>query len=149
MAFQRTSMNSRPSPFQKLVSFVPLAAYLMLALTFFVESVNRQIVAQLTATADPLVPRAEGQRSMVQLFTNYRFVHFFGCSSEFPFRPSSGCQGRWERVLFEINFSENAAVQFDTASVYLAKTDNYSGTTPEPLGNHPLAVRPAPQAQHA
>jgi hypothetical protein len=42
--------------------------------------------------------------------------------------------GPWAAVVFEADFSQNAGQQFDgTASIYLANTDIYFGTSPEPV----------------
>jgi len=129
-------MKPRPSPLQKFVSFAPLAACLILTATLFAQSTNRQIGTQLTATADPLVPRPDKKPCVVQLFKNYQFAHFSDSAQTFAFTPPAGCPGPWEKVVFEINFSENAGRQFDrTASLYLANTNIYFGTTPEPLAN--------------
>jgi len=129
-------MNPRPSPFQRFVFFTPLAACLILTATLFAQSTNRQIGTQLTATADPLVPRPDGRPCVVQLFNNFQFAHFSDSAQTFAFTPPAACPGPWEKVVFEIDFSENAGVQFDrTASLYLANTNIYFGTTPEPLAN--------------
>ena len=48
--------------------------------------------------------------------------------------PPANCVGPWKKVVFEADFSENGGIQFDrTASVYVANTNLYFGTTPEPL----------------
>ena len=95
---------------------------------------NRQIGTQFEVTADPLVPRPEGQPCVVQLFAGYTFAHFSDSTQTFPFAPPANCPGPWKKVVFDIDFSENGGVQFDrTASVYLGNANVYFGTTPEPL----------------
>jgi Peptide N-acetyl-beta-D-glucosaminyl asparaginase amidase A len=98
------------------------------------QSTNRQIGTQYEATADPLVPRPNEQPCVVPLFSNYQFAFFSTSVQTFQFTPPTDCSGPWEKVVLEVNFSENGGIQFDrTASMYLANTDIYFGTTPEPL----------------
>jgi hypothetical protein len=98
------------------------------------QSTNRQIGTQYTVTADPVVPRPHQKPCVVQLFSNYQFALFSETTQTFNFTPPADCPGPWQKVVFEINFSENAGFQFDrTASVYLGNTNVYFGTTPEPL----------------
>jgi hypothetical protein len=100
------------------------------------QSTNRQIGTQYTATADPVVSRPHTRPCVVQLFSGYTFAFFSNSVQTFSFMPPAACPGPWSKVVFEANFSENAGVQFDrTASMYIANTDIYFGTTPEPLSN--------------
>lgn len=97
------------------------------------QSTHRTIGAQTTVTADPLVPRAPEKPCIVPLFTNFQFAFFSQTAQTFAFAPPS-CSGPWEKVVLDVDFSENAGRQFDrTASLYIANTDLYFGTTPEPL----------------
>jgi hypothetical protein len=119
---------------QKLPFVVLLAAFLISAASLLAQSTNRQIGTQFTVTADPLVPRPHGQPCIVPLFANYQFAHFSDTGQTFQFTPPGNCSGPWEKVVFEVDFSENGGVQFDrTASIYLANVNLYFGTTPEPL----------------
>jgi hypothetical protein len=87
-------------------------------------------------TADPLVPRPDEQPCVVPLFSNYQFAFFKDTTQTFEFTPPSDCSGPWQKVVLEIDFSENGGVQFDrTASLYIANADIYFGTTPEPLSS--------------
>lgn len=98
------------------------------------QSTDRQIGTQYEATADALVPRPPEQPCVVPLFSNYQFAFFSTSVQTFQFTPPTACSGPWEKVVLEVNFSENGGIQFDrTASMYLANTDIYFGTTPEPL----------------
>ena len=98
------------------------------------QSTNRQVGTSYTVTADALVPRPHVKPCVVQLFTNYQFAHFSDTSQNFSFAPPASCPGPWQKVVFEINFLENAGRQFDrTASVFLGNTGLYFGTTPEPI----------------
>lgn len=100
------------------------------------QSANRQIGTQTTATADPLVARPHTQSCTVPLFTDYQFAFFSQTSQNFQVAPPSGCAGPWEKVVLDVNFSENAGVQFDrTVSMYVGNANVYFGTTPEPLRN--------------
>ncbi len=100
----------------------------------FAQSTNRQIGTQFEVTADPTVPRPQGQPCVVTLFTGYTFAHFSDTTQTFQFTPPGNCSGPWKKVVFEVDFSENGGVQFDrTASIYLGNTNVYFGTTPEPL----------------
>jgi len=111
-----------------------LALMLAVAHTAPAQSLDRQVGTQFTVTADPLVPRPSEQPCIVQLFSDYTFAFFSESTQDFQYTPPADCPGPWAAVVFEANFSENAGVQFDrTASVYLANTDIYFGTTPEPL----------------
>ena len=97
------------------------------------QSTHRTIGAQTTVTADPLVPRPHEKPCIVSLFTNFQFAFFSQTAQTFAFAPPS-CSGPWEKVVLDVDFSENAGRQFDrTASLYIANSDLYFGTTPEPL----------------
>jgi hypothetical protein len=98
------------------------------------QSTNRQIGTQFEATADPVVSRPHVQPCVVPLFANYQFAFFANTDQTFQFTPPSHCTGPWQKVVLEIDFSENGGAQFDrTASLYVANTNIYFGTTPEPL----------------
>ena len=113
-----------------------VAACVSLLLPCFLgaQSTNRQIGTQFEVTADPLVPRPDGQPCMVTLFSGYTFAHFSDTTQTFQFTPPASCPGPWKRVVFDIDFSENGGRQFDrTSNVFLGNTNIYFGTTPEPL----------------
>jgi Peptide N-acetyl-beta-D-glucosaminyl asparaginase amidase A len=98
------------------------------------QSTNRKIGTQYTVTADPLVPRPHTKSCVVALFTNYQFALFSETTQNFQFTPPANCSGPYDKVVLDVNFSENAGVQFDrTASMYLGNANIYFGTTPEPL----------------
>lgn len=98
------------------------------------QSVNREIGTQLTVTADPTVPRPHTKPCVVPLFMNFQFAFFSQTDQNFDFMPPPSCPGPWKEVVLDVDFSENAGTQFDrTASLYLANTNLYFGTTPEPL----------------
>jgi hypothetical protein len=126
----------------KLAS-VPFGKYLAIAVVLLIcinvaeaQSTNRQIGTQFTVTADPLVARPHTRSCIVPLFTSYQFAFFSQTSQNFQFTPPSGCSGPWEKIVLDVNFSENAGVQFDrTASVYIGNASVYFGTTPEPLSS--------------
>lgn len=100
------------------------------------QSTNRQIGTQFEVTADPLVPRPHEQPCVVPLFANYKFAFFADTTQTFPFTPPSNCSGPWEKVVLEVDFSENGGAQFDrTASIYINNANIYFGTTPEPLSS--------------
>ncbi|HWO37886.1 MAG TPA: peptide-N4-asparagine amidase [Candidatus Acidoferrum sp.] len=127
-------MNPSRRWLQKLPLIVLLAASPIPTVTVLAQSTNRQIGTQFTVTADPLVPRPDGQPCVVPLFVNFQFAHFSDSTQSFRVTPPGNCPGPWEKVVFEADFSENGGVQFDrTASVYLANANIYFGTTPEPL----------------
>src|SRR5258707_9467770 len=127
-------MNPCSRLFRELCSVTLLAASLISSTPASAQSTNRQIGTQFTVTADPLVPRPEGQPCVVPLFANYQFAHFSDTGQTFQFTPPGNCSGPWEKVVFEVDFSENGGRQFDrTASIYLANVNLYFGTTPEPL----------------
>jgi hypothetical protein len=117
-----------------LSCFVVTCFSLLLPCFLVAQSTNRQIGTQFEVTADPLVPRPEGQPCVVPLFSGYTFAFFSVTNQTFPFTPPSSCSGPWEKVVLDIDFSENGGRQFDrTATLYLANTNIYFGTTPEPL----------------
>ena len=98
------------------------------------QSKNRQIGSQYTVTADPLVPRPHSKPCVVPLFTNYQFALFSDTVQNFQFTPPANCPDPWQKVVLEVNFSENPGRQYDrTASVFFGDTNLYFGTTPEPL----------------
>lgn len=100
------------------------------------QSTNRQIGTQYTVTADPPVSRPHTQPCTVQLFSNYQFAFFSETSQSFQLASPANCPGPWQKVVLEINFSENAGRQFDrTASLWFGNTNLYFGTTPEPLAS--------------
>ncbi len=116
----------------------PIVAFLSIMTVQFAlaQSTNRQIGTQFTVTAEPLVPRPHEKPCVVPLFSNFQFAFFSQTDQTFNFTPPSHCDGPWSKVVLEVNFSENAGVQFDrTASLYMANTNLYFGTTPEPLQN--------------
>lgn len=126
----------------KLWSFVSFkclsiaGALLICAYSVSAQSTNRQIGTQTTVTADPLVTRPHTKSCIVPLFTNYQFAFFSQTNQNFQVAPPSGCAGPWEKVVLDVNFSENAGVQFDrTVSMYVGNANVYFGTTPEPLRN--------------
>lgn len=111
-----------------------LLASLLTTTTLLAQSTNRQIGTQFEVTADPLVPRPHSEPCVVLLFGNYQFAHFSDSTQTFQFTPPSNCAGPWEKVVLQVDFSENGGRQFDrTASLYLANANLYFGTTPEPL----------------
>jgi peptide N-acetyl-beta-D-glucosaminyl asparaginase amidase A len=122
-------------PHRLWMTFLAITAQSFLVAGFAAaQSTNRQIGTQLEVTADPTVPRPPEQPCVVSLFAGYTFAHFSDTTQTFPFTPPSKCSGPWKKVVFAVDFSENGGVQFDrTASVYLANTNVYFGTTPEPL----------------
>ncbi len=126
-------MTPRPRWIQQsLLTFV--AASLLSASVATAQSTNRKIGTQLETTAEPLVQRPHEQPCVVPLFASYQFAHFSDSSQTFQFTPPGNCAGPWEKVVLEVDFSENGGVQFDrTASIYLANANVYFGTTPEPL----------------
>jgi len=115
--------------------FIALVATLLISTSPALgQSTNWQIGAQFTVTAEPLVPRPHGEPCVVPLFANYQFAFFSETNQTFQFTPPGNCTGPWEKVVFEMDVSENGGVQFDrTASLYLANANLYFGTTPEPL----------------
>ncbi len=97
------------------------------------QSNNRQIGTPHTVTADPLVPRPQSKPCVVPLFTDFRFANFSDAVQRFQFTPPANCPAPWQKIVFEINFSENAGQQYDrSAIVSIGNTNFYLGTTPEP-----------------
>jgi hypothetical protein len=118
--------------FRRLL-IAPLLIPFLTSAALFAQSTNRQIGTQFEVTADPLVPRPHGTPCVVPLFANYTFAHFSDTTQTFQFTPPSNCSGPWKKVVFDADFSENGGAQFDrTASMFLANTNIYFGTTPEP-----------------
>ena len=128
-------MNPRSWSQKLLLASVALLAVALVSPTpSHAQSMNRQVGTQFEVTADPLVPRPESQPCVVQLFSNDRFAFFSDTAQPFNYTPPSSCPGPYEKVVFEADFSENGGIQFDrTASIYVANTNLYFGTTPEPL----------------
>jgi len=111
-----------------------LGAVSLFTITAHAQSTNRQIGTQFTVTADPLVPRPHTKSCVVPLFTNYQFAFFSETTQNYQFTPPANCPGPWNKVVLDINFSENAGRQFDrTATLYMGNTNLYFGTTPEPI----------------
>lgn len=102
----------------------------------FAQSTDRQIGTQFTVTADPLVDRPHTKSCVVQLFNNFQFALFSETNQNFSFAPPPGCAGPYDKVVLDVDFSENAGIQFDrTATIFIGNTNVYFGTTPEPLSN--------------
>src|SRR5208337_92696 len=100
------------------------------------QSQHRQIGAPYTVTADPPVSRPHSKPCVVPLFTDYRFAFHSDAVQHFQFTPPSDCPGPWQKIVFEINFSENAGHQYDrSAMTFIGNTNVYFGTTPEPDPN--------------
>jgi Peptide N-acetyl-beta-D-glucosaminyl asparaginase amidase A len=120
-------------PIQPLL-LLTLLASLLTTTPLLAQSTNRQIGTQFEVTADPLVLRPHSEPCVVPLFGNYQFAHFSDSTQTFQFTPSSNCAGPWEKVVLDVDFSENGGRQFDrTVSLYVANASLYFGTTPEPL----------------
>ncbi len=97
------------------------------------QSNNRQIGTPHTVTADPLVPRPHSNPCVVPLFTDFQFASFSDSVQDFQFTPPANCPGPWQKIVFEINFGENAGLQYDrSAIVFIGNTNFYFGTTPWP-----------------
>lgn len=126
-------MHPRLSRFR--VSLMPAVLVACLISTAaLAQSTNRQIGTQFEVTADPLVARPAVQPCKVTLFTDYQFAFFSATTQTYQFTPPANCVGPWKKVVLEVDFSENGGVQFDrTTSLYVANTNLYFGTTPEPL----------------
>jgi Peptide N-acetyl-beta-D-glucosaminyl asparaginase amidase A len=93
-----------------------------------------QIGSSNTVTADPLVPRPNGEPCVVQLFSDFQFVNFNVQS--YQFTPPANCPGPWEKVVFTADFNVTVGRQFDrTAIVDLGFVNIYFGTTAEPRHN--------------
>lgn len=111
-------------------------AVLFLCANVLAQSTNRQVGTRFTVTADPLVQRPHTPSCVAQLFSNFQFALFSETTQTFSFTPAANCSGPYDRVVLDVDFSENAGIQFDrTASIYLGNTNIYFGTTPEPLRN--------------
>jgi Peptide N-acetyl-beta-D-glucosaminyl asparaginase amidase A len=126
-------MRSRNPGFILAIVAVIIAVVITANLTY-AQSKNRQVGTQYTVTADPLVVRPNSQPCVVQLFANLQFALFSDTDQNFTATPPTGCSGPWQKVVLDVDFSENAGRQFDrTASLYVGNTNLYFGTTPEPL----------------
>lgn len=113
---------------------VTIFGLLMTANSATAQSTKRQIGTQYTVTADPLLARPASTPCIVHLFTNVQFAFFSDTSQNFAATPPSGCSGPWQKVVLDVDFSENGGRQFDrTATLYVGNTNLYFGTTPEPL----------------
>ncbi|SPF49873.1 Peptide-N(4)-(N-acetyl-beta-glucosaminyl)asparagine amidase [Candidatus Sulfotelmatobacter kueseliae] len=127
-------MNPLSRCFRSLLAVAVTLSLCLIAVTALAQNTNRQIGTQFEVTADPLVPRPHEKPCIVPLFANYQFAYFSATTQTFDFTPPSDCSGPWEKVVLDVDFSENAGDQFDrTASIYLGNTNVYFGTTPEPL----------------
>lgn len=119
-----------------LAKGVSLVAVSFLCANVFAQSTNRQVGTQFTVTADPLVQRPHTPSCVAQLFSNFQFALFSETNQTFSFTPPANCAGPYDKVVLDVDFSENAGIQFDrTASIYLGNANIYFGTTPEPLQN--------------
>ena len=126
-------MTSRTAFWKYPAVALVLLSWIHPALT---QSTNRQIGTQFTVTADPLLSRPHRKPCIVSLFSNYQFAFFSQTNQNFQFTPPANCSGPYRKVVLDVDFSENAGVQFDrTATMYIANTNVYFGTTPEPLSN--------------
>jgi Peptide N-acetyl-beta-D-glucosaminyl asparaginase amidase A len=106
----------------------------MISSAALAQSANRKSGTQFEVTADPGVPRPHQQPCTVPLFSDFQFAFFSDTTQTFQVTPPTTCAGPWNKVVFEVDFSENGGVQFDrTASIYFGNTNVYFGTTPEPL----------------
>jgi Peptide N-acetyl-beta-D-glucosaminyl asparaginase amidase A len=125
----------------KLGNFSLAKAIFFVAVSFLcanvvAQSINRQVGTQFTVTADPRVQRPHTPSCITQLFSNFQFALFSETTQTFSFTPPANCVGPYDKVVLDVDFSENAGVQFDrTASIYLGNANIYFGTTPEPLSN--------------
>src|SRR5208337_5323099 len=127
-------MNPLSRCFRSLLAVAVTLSLCLIAVTALAQNTNRQIGTQFEVTADPLVPRPHEKPCVVPLFADYQFAYFSATTQTFDFTPPSDCSGPWEKVVLDVDFSENAGDQFDrTASIYLGNTNVYFGTTPEPL----------------
>jgi Peptide N-acetyl-beta-D-glucosaminyl asparaginase amidase A len=113
------------------------------SISTWAQSNNRHVGTRFTVTADPLVERPHTKPCVVSLFKGLTFAHFADTTQTFNFNPPD-CTGPWQKVVLEVNFSENAGTQFDrTASIWIAagppsaqaNANIYFGTTPEPLAS--------------
>ncbi len=118
----------------RILAILSLGTMLCCSLAAYTQSLNRQVGTQFTVTADPLVPRPHTKSCVVPLFTNYQFAFFSETTQNYQFAPPANCPRPWNKVVLDIDFSENAGRQFDrTASLYMGNTNLYFGTTPEPI----------------
>ena len=94
------------------------------------------IVPSNVTTAEPPVARPNETPCVVQLFSAFDFADFNPKS--FAYAPPPGCPGPWAKVVLSADFNVDAGRQFDrTASIWIAGTNVYFGTTAEP--SHSLA----------
>jgi hypothetical protein len=128
-------MRSRNPGFIPLLAIVAVIISIVItANQTYAQSKNRQVGTQYTVTADAVVARPNAQPCVVQLFTNLQFALFSDTDQNFTATPPAGCSGPWQKIVLDVDFSENAGRQFDrTASLYVGNANLYFGTTPEPL----------------
>ena len=128
-------MRSRNSGFIPTLAIIAVfIAVVITANLTYAQSKSRQVGTQYTVTADPLIARPDAQLCVVRLFTNFQFALFSETNQTFTSIPPAGCSGPWQKVVLDVDFSENAGRQFDrTASLYVGNANLYFGTTPEPL----------------
>lgn len=82
-------------------------------------------------TADPPVDRPNEAPCIVPLFDNVQFTNF--TPAQFQYAPPANCHGPWAKVVLDVDFGVTAGRQFDrTASMWIAGTNIYFGTTAEP-----------------
>ena len=83
-----------------------------------------------TVVADPAVPRPAGTPCVVELFSNESYTN----SSNHPFNyaPPADCQGNWQKVVLEADFSITGGAQIDrTANIWVGGVNLLFGTTPQ------------------
>src|SRR5215471_17424189 len=110
-------MNPLSPSSRRLRGAATIFATCLMCITAFAQSTNRQIGTQLTVTADPLVPRPHTTPSVVQLFTSYTFALFSQEFQNFNYAPPTDCPGGWSKVVLDVDFSENAGIQFDRSVI--------------------------------
>lgn len=82
------------------------------------------------ATAEPPVSRPNETPCVVQLFSGFTFTNF--SPHTFAYTPPA-CAGPWAKVVLDADFNVSAGRQYDrTASIWIAGTNVYFGTTAEP-----------------
>ncbi len=80
-------------------------------------------------TAVPLVTRPAETPCVVPLFSDVQFADF----TPKRFNYSASCPGPWAKVVLDADFTVTAGRQYDrTASIWIAGTNVYFGTTAEP-----------------
>ncbi len=93
--------------------------------------VQTHVGSSQPATAVPPVPRPDERPCIVQLFSHFQFTNF--TYPTFQYTPPSACPGPWAKVVLDADFNVTAGRQFDrTASIWIAGTNVYFGTTAEP-----------------